>query len=118
MSKIISVHEYSLRSDVLEEHFEQAILKAREDGLLSLPGLEACYFAKGIKGARGDHYIALWVYENREAWEKLWGTIDDLIPSEEYPIKWRIWERQVLAPFLDRDPDLIEYGSYQEITGR
>jgi hypothetical protein len=117
MPRIISIHEYSLRSDANEEQFEQTILKAKDDGLLSLPGLEISFFGKGIKGSRGFCYIALWIYENNEAWENLWGTVHEPVPFEEYPKSWQTWERQVLAPFLDRDPDEIEYGSYQEIIG-
>lgn len=117
MPKIISIHEYTLKPGAVEEQFVRAILKAKDGGLLTLPGLEDCYFAKRIKGSGGNCYTALWIYENKEAWEKLWGTAGNPIPFEEYPTNWQIWDRQVLGPFLDRDPDMIDFGSYREIIG-
>ena len=55
----------------------------------------------------------MWVYEGKEAWEALWGPVDRPRSKDEYPEKWLIWEDEVLAPFLDRDPDTIRYTSYE-----
>ena len=59
-------------------------------------------------------YTAIWVYKNREAWEKLWGKADKPIKKENYPEKWKIWEDQLLAPLLSQDPDHIYYAAYEE----
>ena len=116
MAKIVSMHEYVLRPNVGSTQFEEAIISARDRGLLQLPGLEACYFLKGIKGARSGHYAAIWVYESREAWEELWGTPEHPLGQQDYPDNWKAWEQGVLAPFLDREPDTIEYSAYEEIS--
>ena len=74
MSKIISIHEYVLKPDADKKQFEKAIQKAKERGLLKLPGLVEYHFMKGIKGSRSGYYAAIWIYESREAWERIWGT--------------------------------------------
>jgi len=113
MSKIISIHEYVLKPEVDPQQFEQAILQAKQSGVLELPGLETVYFLRGIRGARKGCYAALWIYESREAWEKIWGPPEQPPPPEEYPPNWRIWEEKILKPFLDRDPDTITYTAYE-----
>ena len=114
MSKVISIHKYALKSGVDEAQFENAILKARGSGLLRLPGLVDYHFVKGIRGRDRGHYAALWVYESKEAWERLWGPLDHPHGKQDYPPNWKIWEDEVLVPFLDRDPDEIEFMAYEE----
>ena len=116
MPKIVSVHEYMLKPNVSSARFEKAIILARDRGLLQLPGLETCHLLKGIKGVRRGHYTAVWVYESREAWEKLWGTPEHPLGEEDYPDNWVVWEQEVLAPFLDRAPDTVVYSAYEEIS--
>ncbi len=115
MARIISVHEYVLKACADEALFEDAIRKARGDNLLSLPGLVQYYFVKGIKGARRGSYTAIWVFEGKDEWERLWGPPDQPIPRDRYPENWKVWEGQVLAPFLDKDPHLIRFTSYEEL---
>lgn len=115
MPKVISIHKYALKHGVDEARFEAAIGKARESGLLRLPGMVDYHFVKGIRGRDRGHYAALWIYESREAWERLWGTLDHPHEKRDYPLNWKIWEDEVLAPFLDRDPDQIEFTAYQEV---
>ena len=62
-------------------------------------------------------YAALWIYESREAWEHLWGTPEHPRPSQEYPDSWRVWEEEVLAPFLGDHPDRIRFTAYGELKG-
>jgi hypothetical protein len=69
-----------------------------------------------VKGARRDAYAAVWVYESREAWERLWGPLDRPRRSDEYPEKWRIWEKEFLAPILSSDPDAIRFTAYEELA--
>ncbi len=118
MSKIISIHEYNLKPEVEGEQFERAILNARERRLLRLPGLVEHYFIKGIRGLRRGKYGTIWVYESREAWEKIWGT--GALPRKKrgYPGNWKIWEEEVLAPFLSQDPDKIDFTVYEELQSK
>ena len=115
MKKVISVHEYALKPGVDPAQFERAVLQAREKGLLKLPGLEECFLLKGMRGARDGQYSAVWVYESQAAWEALWGPEGQPLPKAQYPENWKIWEDQVLAPFLAQDPDQIAFTSYQEL---
>ena len=90
MARMISFHEYDLRPGSGAERFEQAFRAAEARGLFKLPGLTAHHFARGVKGARQDAYAAVWIYESREAWERLWGTLERPLGRAEYPEKWRI----------------------------
>lgn len=113
MPKVISVHEYVLKPDSDHQEFENALLRARERGLLQLPGLVDYFLMKGIRGYRKGAYAAIWIYESEEAWARLWGPVGQLIPKERYPESWIAWENQVLAPFLAQDPDQIHFTSYK-----
>jgi hypothetical protein len=115
VSKIISVHEYVLKPNVDSDHFEQAIKDAKDNKVLALSGLESITFVKGIRGDRYNHYAAIWIYESEEAWANLWGPVDQPRPKKDYPPKWKIWENEILAPFIDRDPDLITFTTYRDI---
>ena len=115
MSKVISIHEYILKTGGNEEEFEKAVHNAQERGLLRLPGLIDYYLVKGIRGFRNGLYAAVWVYESKEAWESLWGPIDKPLSKTDYPQNWKVWENEVLFPFLDQDPDKIRFTSYQEL---
>lgn len=116
MSKVISVHEYTLRAGVEVEEFERALNQAINSDLLVLPELQDFHIVKGLRGERQGCYAAIWVYTSREAWERLWGPSHQPRPKAAYPPAWQTWEDQVLAPFLDRDPDRITYTAYQEIA--
>jgi hypothetical protein len=115
MAKIISVHEYVLKPNVDPDQFEQVILDAREKGVLGIIGLERVSFVKGIRGERNDLFAAIWFYESMEAWESLWGPVDHPQGKDDYPQAWMVWEDEILAPFLDRDPDKITFTTYMEI---
>ncbi len=115
MAKVISVHEYELKPGVLEADFERAVHDAERRGLLELPGLVGHHFLKGLKGARRGSYAAIWIFESREAWERLWGPREAPRPPAEYPENWKVWENGVLATFLTQDPDTIRFTSYEEI---
>lgn len=115
MGRIVSVHEYELRESVQGKDFELAIERARDRGLLQLPGLIDFYFLRGLRGVREGRYAAIWIYESRKTWERLWGAIDKPVGKEEYPAQWITWEAEVLAPFLTSDPDRIVYTAYEVI---
>lgn len=115
MAKIISIHEYVLRPNVNAGEFEQAIREAEEHGLLQLPGLLTYHFVRGLRGSRCGKYAAIWVYESKEAWETLWGPVERPRKKRDYPDAWKIWEDQVLAPFLSQDPNDITFTAYEEL---
>jgi hypothetical protein len=33
----------------------------------------------------------------------------------EYPVKWRIWEEELLGPILSGHPDAIRFTAYEEL---
>ncbi|NIM93366.1 MAG: hypothetical protein GTO18_06610 [Anaerolineales bacterium] len=114
MAQVISIHEYVLRPEVDKARFERAILEAREHGMLQLPGLIGQYFLRGIKGSRRGKYAAIWIYESRDSWEKLWGSPDYPTSSEEYPEDWKKWESE-LRQFLAEEPDEIVFTAYEAL---
>jgi hypothetical protein len=116
MGRIVSIHEYDLRPGVDTDQFEHALRDAEARGLLRLPGLVTHHFIKGIKGGRRGAYAAVWVYESREAWERLWGTLAHPRSPQEYPDTWKIWEGECLAPFLRTHPDAIRFTTYEELN--
>jgi hypothetical protein len=115
MAKVISIHEYELKPEARDVDFERAVHDAERRGVLDLPGLVDHHFVKGLKGARRGAYAAIWIFESREAWERLWGTPEAPRPATDYPDNWKIWENVILAPFLTQDPDTIRFTSYQEV---
>ena len=115
MGRIISIHEYDLKPGINIGQFERILRDAEARGLLQLPGLVAHYFVKGAKGVRRGAYAALWIYESRAAWERLWGTAEDPRPPQEYPDTWKIWEEELLAPFLEDRPDDLRFTAYEEL---
>ncbi len=115
MAKIVSIHEYPLKPGVEAEQFERAVHEAGERQLLELPGLVQHAFLRGIRGSRRGEYAAVWVYQSRAAWERLWGPVDRPRPKHEYPEHWKIWEDEVLAALLDRDPDRIRFTAYEQL---
>jgi heme-degrading monooxygenase HmoA len=115
MARIISIHEYDLKPGSNPARFEQALRDAEARGLFNLPGLMAHHFVKGVKGTRPHAYAAVWVYESREAWERLWGTLEHPREPMEYPAKWRIWEEELLGPILSGHPDATRFTAYEEL---
>jgi hypothetical protein len=111
-SQVISIHEYELEPSVEGAQFERAFKEAEARGLFELPGLLQYHFVKGIRGVRRGKYAVIWVYESKQAWEGLWGPVDQPIPKSKYPDNWLTWENEVLAPFLRQDPDAISFTSY------
>ena len=115
MGRIVSLHDYMLRPDVVPAEFEEAIRAARSRGVLALPGLDHPYLLKGLRGRRRDKYAAVWVYESLDAWENLWGPLAKPRGRDRYPRNWRIWEDEVLEPYLAEEPDKIVYTAYAEV---
>jgi hypothetical protein len=114
MRKVISIHEYELRPDIKASEFQHALQLAEDQNLFHIPGLVGHHFIKGLKGSRIGKFAAIWVYENRGAWEELWGTPDRPKDKIEYPDNWQKWEK-LLEPFLELDPDEILFTAYEVI---
>ena len=115
MARVISIHEYELKAGVADADFERALRDAEERGLFELPGLVEHHFVKGLKGARRGLYAAIWIWESRLAWERLWGTLEAPRSAEDYPKKWQVWEDAILLPLLAQHPDTIRFTSYEEV---
>jgi len=115
MARVVSIHEYELKPGARDEDFERAARDAERRGLFALPGLIGHHFLKGMKGPRRGRYAAIWIFESRGAWEKLWGPVEASRPPAECPAQWKEWENKVLAPFLTQDPDTIRFTSYSEL---
>lgn len=117
MPPVISVHEYELVPGATGEDIERAFREAADRGLFDLPGLESGRLVEGIRGDRKDRWAALWVYESREAWARLWGPAGDPVPKEAYPDRWRTWEDELLGPLIVDDPDRVRFTSYRTVAG-
>lgn len=115
MARVISIHEYKLKRNVTSEQFENAVENARNRSLFNLPGLIDYHFLKRLRGRRQTDYAAIWVYQDKESWERLWGTINNPNKKEDYPEQWKIWENEILAPLLSEEPDHIYYAAYEEL---
>ncbi len=115
MPRVISIHEYQLKDGVSGKDFEHAVHIARHRGLFDLPGMASWMFLHGVRGKRQNMYAAVWVYDNLQSWEALWGVLDQPIPKSEYPESWQIWEQEILTPLLDCPPDEIEFTAYIEV---
>jgi hypothetical protein len=116
MTRVISVHEYVLKPAVDNRSFAKAFQEAEKRGLFQLPGLLGYHMLKGIKGSRRGHYATIWVYEDRQSWERLWGSPEHPKDINDYPEEWQTWE-EILAEFLVDDPDKIQFTAYEEWTG-
>ncbi len=44
----------------------------------------------------------------------MWGPVGQPREKQDYPESWKVWEDEVLAPFLSEEPDEIEYTAYEE----
>ena len=115
MARVIGIHEYDLKPDTDEATFARAVRDAERHGLFRLAGLVEHRFLKGIKGARRGAYTAIWIFESREAWEKLWGSLEAPYQPSEYPKTWTVWENEILMPLLTQHPNAIRFTSYEEL---
>src|SRR4029434_8459753 len=109
MARIISIHEYDLKPGSNPARFEQALRDAEARGLFNLPGLMAHHFVTRVKGSTRSAYAAVWVYESREAWERLWGTLEHPREPTENPAKWRIWGERRRGRILSRTYAAIRF---------
>jgi hypothetical protein len=92
------------------------VRRLRLQGLPALAGLTELHLLRGIKGAPRGRFAALWVYESRQAWDRLWSPPDQPLPPTGFLSSWRAWE-EGLRPFLDAEPDRIAFTVYEEVVG-
>ncbi len=115
MSEILSLHEYELKPGVPGQALEAAVQTANARRLFDLPGLQGFLLLRGVKGAHRGRYAILWRYQSRQAWEALWGSLEQPKARQDYPPSWRIWEDEFLAPLLAQHPDSIRYTAYEVV---
>lgn len=114
---IVSIHHYELAESTTPDEFDAAVHEAAQRGLFDLPGLVDWRFLRGLRGSREGRFAAMWVYEDRQAWQALWGPVDDPASKDDYPDEWRTWEDEILAPLITEDPDEIVHTAF-EVTHR
>lgn len=116
---ITSIHHYELAESAEPSDFFEAVSAAMDRELFeNIPGLVDYQIGHGIRGGRTEKFVAVWMYEDLEAWTDVWGPVGDPVPKSEYPDEWLIWEDELLEPILAENPDEIEFTSYEVIAGR
>ena len=107
---VFSLHEHELRPGVDIDQYEQevaaAISKIKIDGLLN------AYHLRGFKGGREARYAVLWIFASVEVIVAHFGSLD----APKWPPAWLHYENGVLAKFLDRHPDTINFTDYVAIN--
>lgn len=115
MAPVLSLHCYRLAPGVDPSALARAFARAKEEGLFDLPGLQEVRLLHGLRGQERGQWAALWIYKSRQAWQELWGPVGAASEPQDYPAGWRRWERELLAPLLDRDPDKVTLTAYQQV---
>lgn len=108
---VYSIHEHELNPAADPQAYEAAVQEAI--ARLRVPGLLAAQHLKGFKGERDGRYAVLWIFESAEAIRRNFGTPDAPI----WPPDWLHYENEVLAPFLDRHPDTVDFTDYAILQG-
>ena len=112
---VISIHEYQLEEGIDGKELIAAVNEAERRKLFALPGLKAHFLVKAIRGRHKGLFAMVWYYESKTDWQRLWGSVDKPKTQTEYPAQWKIWEKELLAPLLDRDPDAIDFTAYEVV---
>jgi len=107
---VYAIHEHDLRPSVNEKEYEAKVGKAIEK--LHVPGLLHAYHLKGFKGERQGKYAVLWIVASEESIIDNFGTPE----NPKWPKDWLHYENDVLAPFLDRHPDRINFSDYHLVS--
>ncbi len=110
MNQIIAIHEHELKPNVNPKQYEQEVDYALTT--LNIPGLLKAYHLKGFKGKRNGRYAVVWIFENKDAITKNFGTPE----NPKWPKDWLHYENEILAKFLDRHPDSIDFTDYEIIS--
>ncbi|MCX6048405.1 MAG: hypothetical protein NT075_25155 [Chloroflexi bacterium] len=106
---LYAIHEHELRPDVDPARYESDVAAALQQ--MQVPGLLQAIHLKGFHGERAGRYTVLWIFENAEALTHNFGTAE----QRKFPADWLYYENEILARYLDRDPDTIDYTDYNLI---
>ena len=109
MQPVFSIHEHELREGVDPVQYEKEVSAALQT--LHIPGLLHVRHLKGFKGKRVQKYTVLWTFESEDAIVQNFGTSD----NPKWPEDWLRYENDVLAKFLDRHPDKIDFTDFHVI---
>ena len=113
MARVISVHEYELKP-ASRKPLSSAPCMTPNAAVSSTSRAHRPPFPSRPEGSTARAYTAIWIFESREAWERLWGTVEAPRPPSEYPELENLGDR-ILASFLTQDPDTIRFTSYEEV---
>jgi len=109
MGPVYAIHEHELREGVDVGQYEKEVQQALSN--LNIPGLLTTLHLKGFKGKRSNKYGVLWIFVDEKSLEDNFGTPE----NPKWPEDWLHYENDVLAKFLDRHPDKIDYTDYHVI---
>jgi hypothetical protein len=108
---VYAIHEHELKPGVDVAQYERDVAAAIRR--MKIPGLLATHHLRGFRGVRANRYAVLWLFESEDALTQNFGTPDD----RRWPPDWAHYENVVLAQYLDRHPDTIDYTDYRQVKG-
>ena len=103
---IYAIHEHELRPGIYVAQYESDVAAALQQ--MKVSGLLHAIHLKGFGGERQNKYAVLWMFESAEALTLNFGAPD----ARKFPPDWLYYEQVILAQYLDRDPDTIDYTDY------
>jgi hypothetical protein len=107
---IYAVHEHELKRDADVAQYERDVAAAIAH--MNVPGLLAAHHLRGFRGVRANRYAVLWLFASEEAITENFGTLE----QRRWPPDWAHYENVILAKYLDRHPDMIDYTDYHQVT--
>lgn len=110
MKTVYALHEHDLKPTVDEREYEATVGEAIRN--LRVPGLLHAYHLKGFKGQRQGRYAVLWIFANEQAIIENFGTPED----PKWPKDWLHYENDILARFIDKHPDKIDFSDYHALA--
>jgi len=73
MGRIISIHEYDLKPGLTSSSLSKPCATLKH-GVAPAPRARGSLFCQRGERCPPRAYAALWIYESREAWERLWAA--------------------------------------------
>jgi hypothetical protein len=106
---IYAIHEHELKPGVDVTQYERDVATAIAH--MNIPGLVAAHHLRGWRGVRRKRYAVLWIFASEATLTENFGTPD----QRRWPPDWDHYENVVLAQYLDRHPDAIDYTDYRQV---
>jgi len=106
---IYAIHEHELKPGVDADQYEKAVAAAI--ARMKVPGLLAAHHLQGLRGVRAKRYAVLWIFASEAALVENFGTPEE----RRMPPDWAAYENEILAQYLDRDPDMVELTDYRQL---